>query len=358
MKLAELEYHLPPELVAQQPLVDRAASRLLLLDRETGAVGDEFFRHLALLLTGRELLVLNDTKVFPARLFARRRGIGTQAPGRRNPARKTFLKAPIEVLLTRQIDAGLWEALVRPGRKVRTGEVLVFGEGLEGEVAGRGEYGVRQIRFRATGEFFALAEKLGHVPLPPYIKRPDTPSDRERYQTVYARRVGAVAAPTAGLHFTPEILRELEARGVEIATITLAIGLGTFQPIHADRLEDHRMQAERYEISTAAAAAITRARAAGRPVLAVGTSVVRALEHVAGKRGGVMAGAGEADIFIFPGHKFRVVDQLLTNFHLPRSTLLALVCAFAGREEVLAAYEHAVRARYRFYSYGDCMLIR
>lgn len=358
MKLEELDYHLPPERIAQQPLAERAASRMLVLDRTTGELSDDSFRHLPELLAGRELVVLNDTKVFPARLFARRRGVQAQAPGKRNPMRKEFLKAPIEVLLTRQLEPELWEALVRPGRKVRTGELLIFGDELEGEVVGRGEYGVRQIHFRASGDFFSVTEKLGHVPLPPYIKRPDTPSDRERYQTIYACRPGAVAAPTAGLHFTPAILDALRAKGIEICTITLEIGLGTFQPIHAEKLEDHHMQAERYEISAAAAAAIHSAHAHSRAVLAVGTSVVRALEHVAARHGEVVPGRGEADLFIHPGHRFRVVDQLLTNFHLPRSTLLALVCAFAGREKVLAAYEHAVREHYRFYSYGDCMLIR
>lgn len=358
MKLRELDYYLPPELIAQHPLEDRAASRMLVLDRATGAVRDDYFRHLPAVLTGRELIVLNDTKVFPARLFARRRGVVAQRPGRRNPARKTFLTAAIEVLLTRQLDENLWEALVRPGRKVGKGEVLIFGDGLEGEVVGRGEFGVRQIRFHAAGDFFSVVEKLGHVPLPPYIKRPDTPADRERYQTVFARRPGAVAAPTAGLHFTPQILDDLKTRGAEIAAITLDVGLGTFQPIHTENLEDHHMQAERYEIGEEAACAIRRARAEGRPVVAVGTTVVRALEHVAAREGEVLAGRGQAELFLLPGHAFRAVDQLLTNFHLPRSSLLALVCAFAGREKILAAYEHAVRERYRFYSYGDCMLIR
>jgi S-adenosylmethionine:tRNA ribosyltransferase-isomerase len=262
----------------------------------------------------------------------------------------------------------LWEALVRPGRKIRTGEQLLFeGADLEAEVIGRGDYGVRQLQFRtgSADDISAIIEKIGHVPLPPYIRRSDDIADCQTYQTVFARDPVAVAAPTAGLHFTPEILKELREKGVEIAEITLEVGLGTFQPVRAENLDHHWMHSEAYEISQPSALAITSARRKGRHILAVGTTVVRALEDAARKSvqagrpaEAIAAGRASADIFIRPGHQFALVDQLLTNFHLPRSTLLVLVCAFAGRDLVLAAYQHAVSARYRFYSYGDCMLIR
>jgi len=365
MHLTDFDYRLPEELIAQHPLPERDASRLLLLERARASFQDHQFRELPDLLQGDELLVVNNTQVIPARLFGRRVGIHAEAVGRRSRARREHLKAQIEVLLTREVEPGLWEALVRPGRKVRTGERLVFDTPagtapLEAEVVGRGDYGLRQLRFHPTDNVRAALEQVGHVPLPPYIRRPDEASDRERYQTVFARpeQAGAVAAPTAGLHFTPRILEALRARGIEIVEITLTVGLGTFQPIHADQVERHRMQPEPYEISPAAAAAMEAARSAGRPILAVGTTVVRALESAAAREGYVRAGAGQADLFIHPGHRFRVVNQLLTNFHLPRSSLLVLVSAFAGRELILRAYEHAVRERYRFYSYGDCMLLR
>lgn len=365
MRLENFDYALPEELIAQYPLAERDASRMLVVDRAAGSFEDRSFRELPGLLRGDEVLVVNNTRVFPARLFARRRGLHAQPVGRGNPARREHLTAPIEVLLTREVEPGLWEALVRPGRKVRTGEWLVFGadrgENLEAEVVGRGAFGLRRIRFAPASGLREKFERLGHVPLPPYIKRPDEPGDRERYQTVFARpeKAGAVAAPTAGLHFTPQVLEAVRARGVEMVEITLTIGLGTFQPIHTQDIERHRMQPEPYEISPAAADRLERARVAGQPVLAVGTTVVRALESVASpEASGVVAGSGLADLFIHPGYRFRVVDQLLTNFHLPRSSLLVLVAAFAGRELVLRAYQHAVGARYRFYSYGDCMLIR
>jgi S-adenosylmethionine:tRNA ribosyltransferase-isomerase len=264
-------------------------------------------------------------------------------------------------------DAKTWEALVRPGRKMPVGERVLFGEEeLEGEVLTRGELGLRTLRFvshdqRSVGQHF---ERLGHVPLPPYIERADETADRERYQTVFAKRPGAIAAPTAGLHFSPEILARICARGVEICELTLDVGLGTFQPIHSETLEGHAMHAESYEIPAETTERLEAARAARRPIVAIGTTVVRALEDAAaraaeaGSSSLVLAGRADARLFIIPGFRFRVVDALLTNFHLPRSTLLALVCAFAGRERVLAAYRHAVEAGYRFYSYGDCMLIR
>lgn len=363
MRLKEFDYTLPPDRIAQRPLAERDASRLLCLDLASGRWADRRFRELPELLRGDELLVLNNVRVLPARLFARRRGVGAEPVGRRSRTRREYLKAPIEVLLVRRLEAAgreeTWEVLVRPGRKVRTGEVLNFGAGeLEAEVIARGAYGLRTLRFRCSGSFEEAMARLGHVPLPPYIQRPDELADRERYQTVFARQGGAVAAPTAGLHFTPETLAGIRQRGCEVAEITLEVGYGTFQLLHTEIVERHRMHPETYEISPEAAAAIARARAEGRPVLAVGTTVVRALEDCASRHGRILSGRQEATLFIYPGYEFKVVTQLLTNFHLPRSSLLLLVCAFAGREKVLAAYDHAVRENYRFYSYGDCMLIR
>jgi S-adenosylmethionine:tRNA ribosyltransferase-isomerase len=356
----EFDYTLPPQLIAQRPLAERDASRMMVLDRRAGTFQDQAFRDLPRFLEPRDLLVFNNAKVFPARLLGRRRGTTAQKISRRNPAARTFLTGETELLLTRQESEDVWQGLVHPGRKVRTGEVLVFGEGeLEAEVLGRGDYGVRRVRLRAReGSIEAAIDRLGHVPLPPYIRRPDEPADHQAYQTIYAKVRGAIAAPTAGFHFTRPILAELAARGVEACEITLHIGLGTFQPVRTERVEDHRMEAERFEISPAAAASIRRAREEGRRVVAVGTTTVRTLEHVARERGGEIApGRGEADLFIIPGFPFRVTGALLTNFHLPQSTLLMLVSAFAGRELILRAYQHAVAEGYRFYSYGDCMLI-
>jgi S-adenosylmethionine:tRNA ribosyltransferase-isomerase len=365
MRLDDFDYHLPASQIAQRPLDRRDASRLLLLSRSTGATKGHFFVDLPDLLRGDELIVLNNTRVIPARLFGRRAGVHAQPPSR--TTRQEHLSGKVEVFLTRQIDPQTWEALVRPGRKMQTGERVLFGEGeLEAEVISRGELGLRTLRFvsRDTCGVPEHLQRLGHVPLPPYIHRQDEVADRERYQTVFAKQPGAIAAPTAGLHFTPEILEKIRSRGVEICELTLEVGLGTFQPVHTETLEDHSMHAEFYEIPEQTTQCIQRARAAGRPILAVGTTVVRALEAAAlraaesGSAELLLAGKADARLFIYPGFEFRVVDALLTNFHLPRSTLLALVCAFAGREDVLAAYNHAVQAGYRFYSYGDCMLIR
>lgn len=363
MLVSEFNYHLPAELIAQEPLSDRAASRLLHLERSSGALVDGSFREFPGLLRPNDLVVLNDTRVFPARLYGRRSGARAQPVSARNPAARGFLKGEVEVLLTRQIseEPNQWECLVRPGRKIGVGERLFFGEHgeLQAEVVGRGTFGERQIRFQPAADFFGLIERLGHVPLPPYIDRAERPADRERYQTVYARARGSVAAPTAGLHFTPEILGRIRERGIETAEITLHVGLGTFQPIRVDRVEDHHLHCERYAISDQAAAKINGALDAGRRVVAIGTTTVRTLEYSATQSGGrkVQAGSGEADIFIYPGYEFRVVGGLLTNFHLPQSTLLMLVCALAGKQNVLRAYEHAVAEKYRFYSYGDCMFV-
>jgi S-adenosylmethionine:tRNA ribosyltransferase-isomerase len=365
MRLNELDYHLPAERIAQRPLDRRDASRLLLLERSSGAFSNRKFGELPDLLGGNELLVLNNARVIPARLFGRRAGVHSQPPSR--STRLEHLTGKVEIFLTRQLDPVTWEALVRPGRKMHVGERVLFGEGeLEGEVLARGELGVRTMRFASRNELSIDQhfERLGHVPLPPYIDRADETADRERYQTVFAKRPGAIAAPTAGLHFSPEILEEIRARGVETCELTLNVGLGTFQPIHSETLEGHVMHSESYEIPAATAERIQAAHAKGRPIVAIGTTVVRALEDAAqraadaGSPNLVLAGGAEAGLFIVPGFNFRVVEGLLTNFHLPRSTLLGLVCAFAGREPVLAAYAHAVEEGYRFYSYGDCMFIR
>lgn len=365
MRIEELDYHLPLELIAQRPLRARDASRMLLLDRRSGESKDRLFQELAELLRGDELLVLNNARVLPARLFGRRAGVRAQRPSRKTA--REYLTGTVEVFLTRQKLPDVWEALVRPGRKMAVGERIIFGAGeLLAEIVSRGELGLREIHFQSTNELSIATniEKLGHVPLPPYIDRPDEEADRERYQTVFARSPGAVAAPTAGLHFTTEVLKRIRERASDVCEITLDVGLGTFQPVHTEILEDHKIHSESYEIGEEAAEKIRKAKSEGRKVLAVGTTVVRAVEDAAARAGArgarqeVSVGRGEAKLFIIPGHNFRIVDQLLTNFHLPKSTLLALVSAFAGKENVLAAYRHAVEAQYRFYSYGDCMLIR
>ena len=337
---------------------------MLLLDRSSGAAADSEFSEFAKLLRGDELLVFNNARVIPARLFGRRAGASAQelvkSRATDHPTRT------VEVFLARQISPDTWEALVRPGRKLPVGQRVIFGEGeLEAEIIERGELGVRTVRFSSRDEAPLLEhlDRLGHVPLPPYIAREDDATDRERYQTVFASNPGAVAAPTAGLHFSREMIERIHAKRIETCELTLNVGLGTFQPIHSEDLDLHVMHAESYEISGEAAARINAARRAGRKVVAIGTTVVRALEdsaQSASKSGAetVLPGRADARIFITPGYEFRVVDALLTNFHLPRSTLLAMVCAFAGREKILAAYRQAVEAGYRFYSYGDCMFIR
>ena len=360
MLLDEFDYQLPLELIAQRPLVPRDASRMMVLDREAGTFRDQVFRDLPQVLEPGDLLVFNNTKVFPARLLGRRRGLRSQSIGKGNPAAREFLRGEVELLLTRQEREDVWEGLVHPGRKVRTSEVLLFGEGeLEAEVIGRGDYGVRHVRLRAhQGTIEDSIDRLGHVPLPPYIRRADEAQDRETYQTIYAKVRGAVAAPTAGFHFTERVIEALRQRRIETCEITLHVGLGTFQPVRVERVEEHTMEAERYEISQAAAVALNGALEQGRRVIAVGTTSARTLEHVALDHGGrIEPGRGETSLFIYPGFEFRVVRGLLTNFHLPKSTLLMLVCALAGRDLTLRAYQHAVRERYRFYSYGDCVLV-
>jgi len=360
--VSDFDYHLPSELIAQLPLPNRADSRMLHLSRGSGIVEDRHFRDFPGLLRPDDLVVFNNTRVLPARLYARKS----------NSKDQPFGAGRIEVLLTRQISSAPneWECLVRPGRKIGVGDGLIFGdrvfdrvfddrEELRAEVISRGPFGERTLRFDPVDDFFGLLDRLGHMPLPPYIDRADSPEDRERYQTIFARERGSAAAPTAGLHFTDEILGQLRDRGIETAEVTLHVGLGTFQPVRVERVEDHKIHRECYNISTEATEKINSALDEGRRVIAIGTTTVRSLEHAASlsKDGKVAAGTGEADIFIYPGYEFRVVKAMLTNFHLPQSTLLMLVCAFADRERVLAAYRHAVEQRYRFYSYGDCMFV-
>lgn len=359
-QVSEFDYHLPQELIAQRPLAQRDASRLMLIDRTRQTFSDHAFRELPTLLAPGDLLVFNNTRVFPARLLGRRRGAGAQPVGRNNPRVREFLQGEVELLLTRNEGGDVWQGLVHPGRKVRVGETLIFGGGaLEAEVLGRGERGVRRVKLRArSGNVEEQIEKCGHVPLPPYLGRPDDEDDRRMYQTIYAKVPGAVAAPTAGLHFSEASLEALAERGIERQEITLHVGPGTFRPVTMERVEDHTMDAEWFEISPGVAAVIQHALDARRRVVAVGTTCTRTLEHVAQRNSGrILAADGETDLFITPGFEFQAIGGLLTNFHLPRSTLLMLVCAFAGRELTLSAYQHAITQKYRFYSYGDCMLI-
>jgi S-adenosylmethionine:tRNA ribosyltransferase-isomerase len=376
--VSDFDFELPPELIAQEPLPGRSASRMMHLHRSSGRFLDKQFVDFAGLLRPDDLLVLNNSRVFPARLFGHRSGRHAQPVSPRNPAARDFLQGKVEVLLTRRLGPLEWQALVRPGRKIDVGEKismgetgLVAGEELVAEVTGRGEFGERTLRFSPVRDFFAAVEKLGHVPLPPYIARADRAEDRERYQTVYAKpeAKGSVAAPTAGLHFTPEVLARIRDWGIEIAEITLHVGLGTFQPLHVANVEEHKMHRESFTISAIAAQQINSALQQRRRVVAVGTTTVRTLEYAASSSQSsapadspspsafIPAASGEADIFIYPGFQFRVVGALLTNFHLPQSTLLMLVSAFAGRENILRAYQHAVEQRYRFFSYGDCIFI-
>ncbi len=343
MYVSDFDFTLPEELIAQSPLDDRAASRMLVVDRARGTWEDRVFRDLPSYLGPGDCLVLNETRVFPARLLGRRAGFTGE----------------VEALLVRPLPGGdglNWLCLVRPGRKIRTGDRLVFGESLEAVVLGRNDFGERTLRFECEpGELAARIDSVGHIPLPPYIARADRAEDRERYQTVYAGTArGSVAAPTAGLHFTPEVLEACRVRGAETARLTLHVGLGTFAPLRAERVEDVKLHAEWFELRADEAAKL----AAARRRVAVGTTSVRTLETVLARTGGEFrALSGDTDIFISPGFLFQATGALLTNFHLPQSSLLMLVCALAGRELALAAYRHAVEQRYRFYSYGDCMLI-
>lgn len=343
--VADFDFELPKELIAQAPPAVRGSSRLLVLDRATGAVTHADISDLPRWLRAGDLMVVNDTKVFPARLLGRRVPSG----------------GAVEVFLMERVDEAHWDALVHPGQKLKIGARVAFGEGenaLQGEIVARGSFGRRTVKLWTDdgAPIDRVVDRIGHMPLPPYIDRPDTASDAERYQTVYARVRGSIAAPTAGLHFTPDLLATLEAQGIERTSITLHVGYGTFKPIRTDIVEDHIVDPEHFDIAPETASRINAAKSAHRRIVAVGTTTTRTLEYV-GREGEVRAGSGTADLFIRPGHRFQVVDALLTNFHLPKSSLLMLVCALAGREQVLAAYAEAVAARYRFYSYGDAMLI-
>lgn len=341
MDISEFDYHLPEELIACEPTAERAAARMAVVRRGDATVEHRLFRQLPELLSPSDLMVLNNTRVFPARLRARREPSG----------------GAIEFLLLRELGDKTWEALARPAKRAKPGTSVVFSNGLRARVAAASAEGRRLLAFEADRDLWRAFEEIGEIPLPPYIKRPLRPEDKERYQTVYAAEVGSIAAPTAGLHFTREILEQLRERGIEIVEITLHIGYGTFQPLREGKVEEQRLEPESYCIPAAAAEKIERARREGRRIVAVGTTTTRALESAARGNGPLPAGAGIADIFIFPGHQFKVVSGLLTNFHLPRSTPLLLVAAFAGREMIMRAYAEAIEQRYRFYSYGDCMLI-
>jgi S-adenosylmethionine:tRNA ribosyltransferase-isomerase len=355
MLVSEFDFELPPELIAQRPL-ERGKARMLLLDRESGEFRDSMFEKFPEQLRAGDLLVLNDSRVIPARLFGE-----IESDDSRSGAR-------VEVLLTEQTGEREWHSLVRPGKKLGVGARIVFRSGggagtrageavLRAVICGAGEYGERTVEFGPTNMFWEILDSIGHVPLPPYIHRFDDAADRERYQTVYARDRGSVAAPTAGLHFTPDMLARIASIGVEVAYVTLHVGLGTFQPVREAEIEAHKMHAERYTLGEDTAAALNRARSEGRRVIAVGTTVARTLEHCARMAPEFSAHSGSTKIFLYPGAEFRVVNALFTNFHLPQSTLLMLVSAFAGRENVLRAYQHAIAERYRFFSYGDCMFI-
>ncbi|MGI6127191.1 MAG: tRNA preQ1(34) S-adenosylmethionine ribosyltransferase-isomerase QueA [Planifilum sp.] len=342
MDVSQFDFHLPEELIAQSPLPHRSASRLMVLHRETGKLEHRSFSDLTEYLRPKDVLVINDTRVRPARLIGTKKATG----GR------------VEILLLKPLGDDRWEVLAKPARRLKPGHAIRFGNGeLQAVVEGESDVaGGRIVRLLYEAEDLeALLERLGEMPLPPYIRR--RLGDPERYQTVYARAVGSAAAPTAGLHFTPELLEALRARGVDIAAITLHVGLGTFRPVTAERVEDHRMHAEYYEVGEEAAERIRAARSQGGRVVAVGTTSVRTLESVAGMHGEIVPSRGWTDIFIYPGYRFRAVDALITNFHLPRSTLLMLVSAFASRQQILDAYREAVNRRYRFFSFGDAMLI-
>ncbi len=340
MDVKDFYYELPQELIAQDPLSDRAASRLMVLDKKTGETQHRSFRDIVTYLKPGDCLVLNNTKVIPARLFGRKEDTG----------------ANVEILLLKRKEERIWETLVKPGKKCRPGARFVFGDGiLTGEVIEVVEEGNRLIRFTYQGIFEEILDRLGQMPLPPYITH--RLEDKNRYQTVYAKYDGSAAAPTAGLHFTPELLLQIKEAGVDIAEVTLHVGLGTFRPVKETDVLKHHMHSEFYRIEQEAADKINRAKKEGRRVIAVGTTSTRTLESAADENGYLTAKSGWTEIFIYPGYQFKVIDALITNFHLPESTLVMLVSALAGREHVLSAYEEAVREKYRFFSFGDAMFL-
>lgn len=341
MKRQDFYYELPEELIAQDPLENRSSSRLLVLDKKSGAVSHHVFREITDYLEPGDCLVINDTKVIPARLIGEKEGTG----------------AKIEVLLLKRKDNHVWETLVKPGKKAKIGAKIEFGGGiLKGEVIDVVEEGNRLIQFTYEGIFEEILDQLGQMPLPPYITH--QLEDKNRYQTVYAKHTGSAAAPTAGLHFTPELLEEIEKKGVDIARVTLHVGLGTFRPVKVEEITDHHMHSEFYQIDEEAAEKINKAKENGHRVICVGTTSCRTVESAADENGHMEAKSGWTEIFIYPGYQFKILDCLITNFHLPESTLIMLVSALAGREHVLAAYEEAVKERYRFFSFGDAMFIR
>jgi S-adenosylmethionine:tRNA ribosyltransferase-isomerase len=342
MQISDFDYELPEKLIAQEPLEKREGSRMLVVNRVTGELRDENFTGLPGFLRAGDVLVLNNTRVFPARLF------GTSETG-----------AKIEIFLVRETENGTWETLARPARRLKPGKRIIFGEKLAAEVLDKTEDGKVIVRFEAQGELDHILDEVGKTPLPPYIKRNHDAidTDRERYQTVFARERGAIAAPTAGLHFTPEILNAIKDNGVTITEVTLHVGYGTFEPVRADDLAEHKVMPERYEISAETAALLNEAKASNRRIVAIGTTTTRALESVVTAHGRFVAERGSANLTIIPGYEFKAINALLTNFHLPQSSLLVLVSVFAGHETIMKAYRHAVAADYRFYSYGDCMLI-
>jgi S-adenosylmethionine:tRNA ribosyltransferase-isomerase len=343
MLISEFDYDLPDDLIAQQPLAKRDASRMLVLDRRNQTWSDSVFNRFPEHLRAKDVVVVNNSRVIPARLTGRRGETG----------------GAVEIFLVREIETRTWEALVRPSARLREGARVVFGDQeLIGELLDEPGRELRRVRFECEGSFEDVLAKLGATPLPPYIKRPDgnSPADRERYQTVYSKSPGAIAAPTAGLHFTDEVLQQVRAKA-SVAEVTLHVGYGTFEPVRVEDVDQHQVSSERFTISEQAAETINQARSNGGRVIVVGTTTMRALESCANEKGNIEATSGEASLTIKPGYRFRIADALLTNFHLPRSSLLVLVSAFAGRELVLDAYRHAVEQRYRFYSYGDCMLI-
>lgn len=342
MQISDFDYELPENLIAQAPLESRESSRMLIVERASGRLTDGYFYDFTDFVRRGDVVVLNNTRVFPARLFGR-----------------SETGARVEIFLVKETGERVWETLARPARRLKTGKKIVFGEKLSGEVLDKKDDGRVRVRFEAEGDFDEIVDAIGRTPLPPYIKREDgsIDADRERYQTVFARERGAIAAPTAGLHFTPEILEKVRAKGAEIAEVTLHVGYGTFEPVRVDDISRHSVMPEQYEIGDAAADLLNGAKAEGRRTIAIGTTTTRALETVMTKHGRFEAERESANLTIIPGYKFKAVDVLLTNFHLPQSSLLVLVSTFAGHELIMKAYHHAVRERYRFYSYGDCMLI-
>jgi S-adenosylmethionine:tRNA ribosyltransferase-isomerase len=343
MHLNQFDYNLPQELIAQQPTEKREESRLMVLNRETGTIEHRRFYHILDYLNPGDCLVLNDSKVLPARLYGEKSETG----------------AKVEFLLTKRIDGDVWETMVRPGRRLKPGDIVRFSREplVEATILDYGDDGTRIVEFKYEGRFLEVLQQVGEMPLPPYIQRESREEDRERYQTVYSQAEGSVAAPTAGLHFTQDLLEMARAKGVNLAYLTLHVGIGTFRPVKCEMIEEHKMHFEEYEISDEAAAIINRTKLEGGKIISVGTTSTRTLESAVGLDGDVKAGTGRTNIFIYPGYQFRVIDRLITNFHLPKSTLLMLVSALYDRERILEAYGIAVAERYRFFSFGDAMLI-